>query len=248
MNKKKTATMLALLSLALTARADAISLESRAVIEEIRNRLNRIESPASEPEITEVVSEKYVPGQDLRAALARLRSNLYQVQKPEKTAPMPIRASVTLNFTEDYEPGALLSRSLDKIRSQREINRMIKLINAVKSMPKLPPVPDSVQIPDKTGSEESVEKATEETGEEPLADYVEKEPASDNRKNSSAELLRQVRMKLDRRLVHNDRKMKDSESETTVEPVKAKREEEDLNSEISTYEFKMPSNYRIIVR
>lgn len=248
MNKKKTATILALLSLALTARAEAISLESRAVIEEIRNRLNKIESPVSEPEINEVVSEKYVPGQDLRAALARLRSNLYQAQRPEKPAAMPVRAAVTLSFADDYEPGALLGRSLDKIRSQREINRMIKLINAVKSMPKLPPVPDSVQIPDKADSEEPVEKSTKETNEEPLADYVEKVPASDNRKNSSAELLRQVRMKLDRRLVHDDRIMKDSESETPVEPVKAKREEEELNSEISTYEFKMPSNYRIIVR
>lgn len=258
MNKRKIGKVLVVLSLAMAAKAEAISLESKTVIEEIRTRLNKVvEIPVTEPEVIAVKSDEYIPGQDLKNALTRLRSGLYGSAGQDKNPALPVRASVTVNLESDYQPGALLSRSLDKIRSQREIARMIKLINAVKTVPQFPPMvkthaptprPEPETVVDAAPPVDVIEPSAADASPVSETESFQSEPAVVDRKNSSAELLREVRLKLDRKLSHEKAETAKDEPEADAEIPAAKKEDEDINSEISTFEFKMPANYRIIVR
>ncbi len=256
MNKRKIGKVLVILSLALAAKAEAISLESKAAIEEIRTRLNQAATvPTAAPE-PEVKSNTYIPGQDLKNALMRLRSGMYGTAVEEKNLQLTAKGTANIDFVDNYQPGALLSRSLDKIRAQREIARMIKLINTVKTIPQFPPMvkthaptpkpePDAVVEP--APSQELIEPANADV---PLSEgeSEKSEPAADNRKNSSGELLQEVRLKLNRKLTHEKVEAAEDKSEGAAKIPEAKKEEDDINNEISNFEFKMPANYRIIVR
>lgn len=244
MKKKQVCTILALFTLMVSARSEAISLESRAIIDEIRSRLMITEAQevAVEAPIVDEAVEHYVPGQELANALQRLRKRIYKKSENQPRLAFTPKSMVT---TEQYEPGKLLAQSLEKIRSQREIFRLIKLIRVVETANNIPGMPVfTAKNLDQTDHafEENIEiEAVEE-----LREAV--EPTA----NSSASLLRVADLKTDRHLTHTGPAATEK-TKVAAEPIKFKRQDEEeadsqLNETISKFEYKMPKNYRIIVR
>jgi hypothetical protein len=205
-----------------------------------------------------VEEEQYVPGKSLQQALNRLRSGIYPSEK--RIAALP-RKSSEKDVNGKYEPGALLTESLEKIRSQREIFRMIKLIKAASAVHNLPIAPDT--RPGNAGS--SMPAATENQAQN-MSDCNSElkqnaEPVQPVAAHSSAQLLKAAETGIRRSLVHKDpvalpkaspsgKNNADPEekNQQQEQPAARNEDESDINAAISRFEYKMPSNYRIIVR
>lgn len=271
MKNKQVCKLLVLIAILASQKAEAISLESRAVIEEIRSRLRQEEPQISK--VDEVESDEYVPGKDLEKALERLRAGIYK--SPVSSRPM-IRSlinkdkdNVSAVDVSGYQPGKLLSESLEKVRSHREIFRMIKLIKATGALHNLPVLPgkhspeiaepaDEAQVnaPQDSAKKGEIAKSaevskTEESAEPEKNARSQEAGQSEEKPMDSATLLRSADLKIRRKLTHLG-EVKSGEGEIVADLEKKRRPEDEentqLNEEISKFEYKMPKNYRIIVR
>lgn len=272
LKNKQVCKLLVLIAILASQKAEAISLESRTVIEEIRARL-RQEEP--QIKVDEVKSSEYVPGKDLENALIRLRAGIYKSPVNDRLISRPVeikdRENLSAIDVSEYQPGKLLAASLEKVRSHREIFRMIKLIKATGALHNVPVLPaDEPQLSQTKGVAEpgkAVEPAeiaepvevssnedaakTEEAAKPAEAARSEEAARFEEDSKDSATLLRSADLKIHRKLTHLE-EVKSDENNTVADLEKKRRSEDEedtqLNEEISKFEYKMPKNYRIIVR
>ncbi len=253
MRKHNLYTAAILVYMSIPVASQALSLEAKAMIEEIRNRLQNRQKVVQE----QILSENdYIPGFELRNAIGRLRSRLYPGKSPYnnltavKTSLRKVQVDENTGTIDDYVPGSHLAASLEKIRSRREIIKMIKLIKATKAANHIPQI--STAYPEPVDTDNSQKAPLN----EPLSQTRDQNNGENvvsihQKRRSSAQLLKAAELKLDRKLIHQE---DNSRSNAQVPPPAAqplRKEEEDdseVNHELSKFEFKMPSNYRIRVQ
>ena len=252
--------------------AMALSLEAQAVIEEMRERLLQREVISSSV-ATSVASDDYIPGRDLRVALSRARSVLHRGQYQDfaqvLTKPQSSSDTTIDNISDDYRPGSLLGKAMEKVRYVRrqswpevhmayedeneyeyEVSQPVVLVKA-------PAAPEAsfvqANLPQKIDRPKPpVSKAVASVS---SASYRDKMPIS--RTPEFVEVDTAQRLEQRRKQLLRSKNLPDlsSPSESAMmqasaqaQTPDAEQESKEFNRFISRYEYKMPSNYRIIVR
>ncbi|MDD3148540.1 MAG: hypothetical protein PHD82_14700 [Candidatus Riflebacteria bacterium] len=243
---------------------DALSLEAQAAIEAMRERLN---AAAMQQPVVAAVVDAYVPGQQLASAMSRLRQQLYGIDSGSVELAMVEPVSKKQVDTTDYKAGQMLLAALIKIRHSQGRTESLRVAMADI---------DSVIEPVETASEKPVEVAqTIETPvpapEEPAvvapvaqekpAEKIEKNtkkaPAKKHKKKKSGKSYKNQEIakkaapaaKKDKQVKVASEKSHSSSGDLKIENASSKGEDDkQFNEFIKKYDFKMPENYRIIVR
>lgn len=277
-----------ILCLLVAVRADALTLEARTAIEDMRSRLS---SNAGSADVM-AAPPPYIPGKDLQAAMASLRKQFYGIDTEQITLsinaspvaePTPVTKPVILD--EPYVPGNLLSFALLKIRQQRGESGSLVSEKSSESLDEPIPAAVATSNPVSVNSPTSVEVAVPTSPVEttpvpvlvevstPLTVTAPVEAASSVAAMNSDDLLEASEKATEAaEPVKAVVKIKKEKSETvkksagkkkrqeTVEKVTpkstaeegktetSKPEDQEFNEFIRKYDFKMPENYRIIVR
>lgn len=272
-------TFFIIMCLLVSGRADALTLEARAAIEEMRSKLTVNPSPVEQRiELTD-----YIPGKDLEAALTRLRQQFYGIdtthlavaivadpgagnsRKVEQVTVVE-KVLVEEQASVDYIPGSLLSSALAKIRYQQgrdgkplldsAINSAVEMSPAQDVSPVLDPVAapatdvatstDIIPEPARNSDDllEAAEKAVE------VAEPVKPIKPSIEKKQEKAETVKKSAGKKKRQeLIEKAKPVEPAVKEDKVgADLPDKPEDQEFNEFIRRYDFKMPENYRIIVR
>lgn len=243
--------LMALLLLPALAQA-ALSLEALEMVETLRRNLNNIEPDKPQ----DIATGEYVVGHELGQALARLRHNLYGTTAPvsrtstrkEIDSGEKMRQAINEPAAELYIAGLELRQAIERVKQTRrpgEINNQVIEEAVAASAP--PSAVENTEI-SHTVSAVSVPAVVpaEPVSEMVIANETEKKPAAvsssnlvENRGDSRISRLRQ-RLKASARSESDPAPAKDAKVEES--------EDRGINRELSRYEFKMPSSYRIIVR
>ncbi len=244
--------LMALLLLPALAQA-ALSLEALEMVETLRRNLNNIEPEKPQ----DIATGEYVVGHELGQALARLRHNLYGTTAPvsrtstrkEIDSGEKMRQAINEPAAELYIAGLELRQAIERVKQTR---RPGEINNQIEGEP-----PTSIEQP---------------SAAEP-ADLSDAEPAQASADDSSAQISSDVAGECEtggelpdisssvRDAGQNTstisqlrQQLKQADAETPQAPDSAKEpgvndgEDRSINRELSRYEFKMPSSYRIIVR
>ena len=207
-----------------TARTDAaLSLEARAAIEEMRARVNQ----SLQTEDNESVDGQYVPGRELRSVLTRYRDSVYGKPDATDNALANWRVSVPESgqSNADYQPGAMLEKALTNYRTQKTVFALVKVMKAKEEAEA--DVKNSEE-PESASGRESVTMSSSELltqSQAALESSVEIAPKSSGGYAKSS--------------------VSSAKSEASLESASEKGSDE---TEVQKYEFKMPRNYRIIVK
>lgn len=269
MRKRFVIFFLVSLCLIVGARVDALSLEAQSVIESMRLKLNaptQVEPPAQ---------VCYVPGQELAAAMSRLRQQLYGVDtaRTEIAAiPSPEPALITPSAATDYSVGDLLSAALMKVRYSQGRAESLRVVMAdidaeVSVAPSTPDLTTTeIEKPAETdvSAEPSplipqVQLTTEIDTQVAKAVAAEKVKAAKSEKkhkkkraNTKAIARKSapvVEKTVAGKAFSGEASAPSSSASVKVESTSLKTEEDKkFNEFIKKYDFKMPENYRIIVR
>lgn len=224
------------------ARVDAaLSLEARAAIEEIRARVNESEQAIVQ---TRLDDSQYVPGRELNAVLCKYRARIYGNSDATANELAHWRVSVQKPATVDaatYQPGTMLAQALNNYRAQRKVFDLVKVMKAR-------------EIDDR-----EIEEPKKSTGVYPL----EEDPLTLSEKvsiksASSSELMTQADVALKASLKEKlqtssqssvSGRMASSSSDSADAVIESSSPDvADVSTEVQKYEFKMPRNYRIIVK
>ncbi len=234
MNKKSAVTLVAAAYiLGFNGACDALSLEAKAAIEDLRIKL---ENKQTEVDVApEMVA--YRPGDSLRAALRRLRKTIHSDEKKiieeKKNFSGPTVITQVSFLDEGYKVGNLLAPKIEKLRKLRQ-NNSIAPTEQVVLMDE-----DTVQLTEKTITEEKQSLNNSETSEKEVkSEKVEK-----------TEKLVRLENKASNSKIESLKKsiLNTEENSLPKRPGKSSQDKE-FNADIRRYEFKMPENYRIIVR
>jgi len=227
--------------LLLGARVDAaLSLEARAAIEEMRARVNHsLQTDESDPS-----DDRYVPGRELKSVLARYRTRIYGTPDATDGSLAHWRVSVpeTRQPSTDYQPGAMLEKALTNYRTQRTVFTLVKVMKAKEAAAHDESNQESVPVSESEHARDPQEKLPESA-----------HSARGSVTVSSSELLTQSQTALDESVEtapksssgYKQSSASATNSESSLESASEKVSDE---SEVQKYEFKMPRNYRIIVK
>jgi len=253
--------LLVFLCLMAGTRVDALTKEAQSAIEEMRGRLTQ-----QAVIVSAVEGVSYIPGRDLALALQRLRQKVYGVDTPMVDTAV---AMVTEKASaEDYIAGKELASALIKIRASQgrteplsiamaDIDRVMPSANAVKEEKAaiIPPVASAqtAAAEDKPVIEQSQPKAEEKTtkkaGKRSSGKKFKKQKKQKKSQPVQSEVVKKAvpaPAQADRTVaVTND---SDKPVEAKEKSVSAKGDDKAFNDSIKKYDFKMPENYRIIVR
>ncbi len=209
------------------ARVDAaLSLEARAAIEEMRARVNQNNQVA----VTEESADgQYIPGKELYTVLAKYRSRIYGAPEATDNRLAHWRVSVedrVQTSAAGYRAGSMLEKALVNYRTQRKVFNLVKVLKAKESSERddndsaEPPAALSVNVPVSVNSSELLTQSKN-----ALQESVEGMPKSGN--------------------VQAIPSLSEASTDSSVEPASASSVD---NSEVQKYEFRMPRNYRIMVK
>ncbi|NCB40322.1 MAG: hypothetical protein EOM80_16305 [Erysipelotrichia bacterium] len=229
-------------ALLLAARADALSTEALAAIDEMRVRINTVAISKESPDDAE--SGLYIPGMELKAALSRMRAGIYGTNVPDRfVEPDSAQRISSDSGTMPYQPGAMLQKALGRLRAGRVdymppidkdtvLDRPAFTPEVLQPPPAQPAEPESA----KNGSYELLENA-----DAALADI------------SNPEEIPVTKEKTEAVPARAGKKASGASSPKTASPVTEEKtgrapEDQEFNDFIRRYDFKMPDNYRIIVR
>lgn len=239
-------------------RADALTKEAQGAIEEMRGRLAQqtITAPAVE-------NTSYVPGRDLALALGRLRQKIYGVDQPETE--MAVAKVEEKLFSGDYVAGKALAAALVKIRESQ--GRKESLSIAMADIDKVQPSENAVKeeaapqavtsqalpIEEKPVVEQAQPKAEEKkikkAGKRSSGKKFKKQKKQKKSQPAQSEVVKKAipaPAQADKTVaVKND---SEKPAESKEKSVSAKSDDKAFNDSIKKYDFKMPENYRIIVR
>lgn len=242
-------------------RADALSKEAQGAIEEMRGRLAQqtITAPAVE-------NTSYVPGRDLALALGRLRQKIYGAdQSGAETAIVKVEEKL---LSGDYIAGKALAAALVKIRESQgrteslsiamaDIDRAQPSESTVKEepVPTAPPAvtPQAAPVEEKPVIEQAQpkteEKKLKKAGKRSFGKKFKKQKKQKKSQPVQSEVVKKAipaPAQADKTVaVKND---SEKPAESKEKSVSAKNDDKAFNDSIKKYDFKMPENYRIIVR
>ncbi len=240
-------------------RAEALSLEAQNAIETIRAKLNAVEAIAQPAQET-----GYIPGRELSGALLRLRQKLHGIEiatepVPEATTEDKITTAVDCS---SYQIGERLAAALLKVRQSQGRTESLQVAMAgidtsVSSEPDVEPV-----IPEVSPAEPVVVVDEKPVAAPPAPEITKTAP--DDEKVIATSDKKEIDKKVSRKNGKKSKKKRSKKpnvqvvekksgpvSEKTAEQPKIAASEEDdqkFNEFIKKYDFKMPENYRIIVR
>ena len=253
--------LLVFLCLMADTRADALTKEAQSAIEEMRGRLTQqtVSAPAVE-------NTSYVPGRDLALALGRLRQKVYGVDQPG--AEVVIAKVEEKLLSGDYVAGKALAAALVKIRESQgrkeslsiamaDIDKIQPSESAVKeeTAPAVPQVTASQAAPveEKPVIEQAQPKAEEKklkkAGKRSSGKKFKKQKKQKKSQPAQSEVVKKAvpaPAQADKTVTVNNDSEKPAESKE--KSVSAKGDDKAFNDSIKKYDFKMPENYRIIVR
>lgn len=253
--------LLVFLCLMAGTRADALSKEAQGAIEEMRGRLAQqtITAPAVE-------NTSYVPGRDLALALGRLRQKIYGAdQSGAETAIVKVEEKL---LSGDYIAGKALAAALVKIRESQgrteslsiamaDIDRAQPSESTVKEepVPTAPPAvtPQAAPVEEKPVIEQAQpkteEKKLKKAGKRSFGKKFKKQKKQKKSQPVQSEVVKKAipaPAQADKTVaVKND---SEKPAESKEKSVSAKNDDKAFNDSIKKYDFKMPENYRIIVR
>lgn len=251
--------LLVFLCLMVGVRADALSLEAQNAIEAMRARLNS--SAVTEEVKAEPV---YIPGRELAAALARLRNKMHGLED-ENIAVADAGVSVVAQPSDvsDYQVGRPLAQALMKIRESQGRSESLRAVmsileernedaivfeDPVSEIFKQPARVEKVE--DKAKTKSPSVKAKKKTTRKAVARASKKvKPANKEQKPARASSIAKKAVpapaKADKKVASEKalEKADENKPKTVV-----KNDDKDFNETIKKYDFKMPENYRIIVR
>lgn len=246
--------LLMFLCLMVGARADALSLEAQKAIEDMRARLNS--SPAKEDIKAEPV---YIPGQELAAALARLKNKIHGIETESfVVVDNSVAAPVVPADSSDYPVGKQLASALMKIRESQGRSESLRVVMSIleernddKGIIIEDPVSEIFKQPTKN---EKVESRPEvkprfkpaKKLKKSVAKVVKSKPVKKPARESTVvKKAEPAPARADKKVASEKTSEKLSESKTKTV---VKSDDKDFNETIKKYDFKMPENYRIIVR
>lgn len=242
----------------------ALSLEALEMVEQLRRNLNGQSAPETSGKavIENVVAiepgqEQYVVGQELREALKRLRRSVYGSETPVRKVPAALptveeRAETLAksldeeDVSELYIAGVELKEAIVRVRATRDPSEICDEVDkrVVESGEKVVPV----EV-DETRDENVVASVDEpQEPQEPVEASVpavtpsEPEPELE----SDSDSLKLKFKKLVTRQKAAAAQVEEEKTDTSEDLHKL--QDKVINREIKKYEFKMPGNYRIIVR
>ncbi len=253
--------LLVFLCLMAGTRADALSKEAQVAIEEMRGRLAQQVAVAPAVEST-----SYIPGRDLALALGRLRQRVYGA---DQSVPETVVAKVVENSSyEDYIAGKALAAALIKIRESQgrteplsiamaDIDKMQPSENAVKeeTTPIAPQAvaPQAAPVEEKPVVEQAQpkveEKKIKKTGKRSSGKKYKKQKKQKKSQPAQSEVVKKAvpaPAQADKTVTVKNESEKPVE--TKEKSASAKGDDKAFNDSIKKYDFKMPVNYRIIVR
>jgi len=220
----------------LGARVDAaLSLEARAAIEEMRTRVNNSLQAAD----TEAADDKYVPGRELQTVLARYRARVYGSSDSTDSALAHWRVSApeSRQVSTDYQPGAMLEKALVNYRTQRTVFSLVKVMKAKEA-----------SAADDHASDDAAEHSTDKKAKLPSTEHSASRPVT----VSSSELLTQSKTALNESVENATQSsagsMQSSATTNEASSIESVSDNSNDDAEIQKYEFKMPRNYRILVK
>lgn len=226
----------------------ALSLEAQALIEEMRERLLQRET-ISAPLTRTAAPDDYVPGRELKMALARVRIALhpdqyaYTVQEPEQPKITP-SASIDIATADTYRPGSLLKPAMERVRAVRAQYWPAVQMEFTNEPPhEKQPTASKATVPVSDDSQMSDDSQKMRTSISRTPEFIEVD---------TAKRLEQRRRQLLRAkgLPDLSSPAETAKTQSVMEPdsLDPEQESKKFNRYISRYEYKMPSNYRIIVR
>ncbi len=252
--------LLVFLCLMAGTRAEALSKEAQSAIEGMRERLTSHEVTAPAVENTH-----YTPGRDLAQALARLRQKIHGTDLP--VAETIVAKADEKIAAEDYVAGKRLAAALLKIRESQ--GRTEPLSIAMADMDKVQPAENTVKeetqtapqvvasqaapVEEKPVVEQSEPKAEEKkiknAGKRSSGKKSKKQKKQKKAQPAQSEIVKKAvpaPAQADKTVaVKND---SEKPAESKEKSVSAKGDDKAFNDSIKKYDFKMPENYRIIVR
>ena len=245
--RSKLIILLAAIICLIGARVDAaLSLGARAAIEDMRARVNRVESPAGQNVAAE--DTVYIPGNELRTVLASYRTQIYGAPDATESSLTHWRVSVVEPEQLDvngYRPGQMLAKALDNYRTQRNVFNLVKIMKAKEVSNR-----DETLLDESAADEASRNKS--DAGRVSTQPETSQQPALAN----SSELLSESESALkisardeDKLPLPGSVNMSDitaGSAGKSLEPVTASADQK--AAETQKFEFKMPRNYRIIVK
>lgn len=249
-----------------TAQADALTLEAQKAIEEMRARLNAGEQVAD----ASMKLPEYIPGAELASAMNRLRQRLYGIDAtqiaviaPEKTVETAPEAAPVEDLSA-YIPGTLLAKAMEKIRTSQgtdnvQIAAVVEQPAAVQTVEEAPVAPENTP---ETKAEPVVEapvaaepvvvetpaaKAEPVEAVKPVNEKKQKKSQT-GKKSSNKKKKGQTVVKKTSQVVSEAASQKSIDKTRNAKDETARPEDQEFNEFIRKYDFKMPENYRIIVR
>lgn len=220
----------------LGARVDAaLSLEARAAIEEMRTRVNSSLQVAD----TEAADDKYIPGRELQTVLARYRARVYGSSDSTDTTLAHWRVSVpeSRQVSADYQPGAMLEKALVNYRTQRTVFSLVKVMKAKEA-----------SAADDHVSDDVAEHSADKKAKLPSAEHLTSRPVT----VSSSELLTQSKTALNESVENAPQSsagsVQSSARTNEASSIESASDNSNDDAEVQKYEFKMPRNYRILVK
>ena len=215
-----------------TTQTWALSPQAQGLIEEMRAR---IQQRAIEPTAAQDASEPAI-GQELASALHRARVAVRSEQAALQIAQTNERHEPNVHEDiisyENYVPGEMLSQAMSRVRYIREQNCPVRFDPEAYVQPK--------EVAQKPALEEKVEKQEQKV----TIAASSHETLNQSINNRREKMERQFRQLSNRSASSRT----DTTSTTVAESRSADEESERFNKFISRYDFRMPDNYRIIVR
>ena len=267
MNKIFQLLLLVIVMLQPVSLSAALSLEALEMVEQLRRNLNGQNAPETSVKavIENVVAiepgeEQYVVGQELREALKRLRRSVYGSEAPVRKAPATLptveeRAETLAQSLEDedvselYIAGVELKEAIARVRATRDPSEICDEVDkrVVESGEKVVPVEveetrDENVVASVDEPQEPQEPQEPVEASVPAVTPSEPEPELE----SDSESLRLKFKKLVSRQKTAAAPVEEEKTESSEDLHKL--QDKVINREIKKYEFKMPGNYRIIVR
>ncbi len=253
-------------------RADALSLEAQSVIESMRAKLN-----ATVP-VEDAAPSMYIPGQELASAMTRLRQKLYGIDAANvEVAAIPTTETPTEPViqktpdVENYSAGELLAAALIKVRHSQGRTESLRVAmadmdsvsEAAPSESAVAPLTQQNEKPAETVVATETPAAPEVQAAAVAAPAEKVAPVKTVKKSSSTKKNKKKRSKKQQVIVKKTAPAAEKSVPAEVVAGKASTSSADLKSEnasskneddkkfnefIRKYDFKMPENYRIIVR
>ena len=247
--------LLVFLCLMAGTRADALTKEAQNAIEEMRARLAQQTAV-----LPQVESGLYVPGRDLALALGRLRQSVYGVSQPETEVAVAVVEEKLP--AEDYIAGKDLAVALMKIRESQgrteplsiamaDIDRPAEDSVKEETVPITPQiVAPAAPVEEKPVVEQAKPKAEEKkmkkAGKRSSGKKIKKHKKSQPAQSEVVKKAVPAPAQADKTVAVKSNSEKPVE--TKEKSVSAKGDDKAFNDSIKKYDFKMPENYRIIVR